>query len=55
VGDPIAALVQCGAHTVDKLMVAGDWIIENGHHKNIDPMDLMAQHQAFARKLQFAR
>jgi 8-oxoguanine deaminase len=55
VGDPIAALVQCGAHTVGKLMVAGDWIIENGHHKNIDPMDLMAQHQAFARKLQFAR
>jgi 8-oxoguanine deaminase len=45
--------VQCGAHTADKLMVAGEWIIENSQHKNIDPMDLMAQHQVLARKLQF--
>jgi 8-oxoguanine deaminase len=53
-GDPIAALVQCGAHKVDKLMVAGSWLIENGFHKHIDPMDLMQQHQALARKLQSA-
>lgn len=53
-GDPIAALVQCGAHEVESLMVAGKWIIENGKHKTIDSRELMHQHQIFARKLQFA-
>ncbi len=53
-GDAIAALVQCGAHTVDKLMVAGEWIIEDGYHQKIDPQELMAQHASFARKLQMA-
>ena len=53
-GDPIAALVQCGAYKVDKLMVAGQWVIEEGQHTHIDPMDLMQEHQAFARKLQWA-
>lgn len=53
-GDPIAALVQCAAHTVDKLMVAGEFVIEDGHHKHVDPIALMEQHQALARKLQSA-
>ena len=53
-GDPIAAIVQCAAHTVDKLMVAGDFVIEEGQHKHIDPGQLMDKHKAFARKLQFA-
>jgi 8-oxoguanine deaminase len=53
-GDPIAALVQCGAHTVDKLMVAGQWLVEDSHHKHIDQLQLMTQHKVLARKLQFA-
>jgi 8-oxoguanine deaminase len=53
-GDPVAALVQCGAYKVEKLMVAGKWKIENGQHTDIDPMDLIHEHQAFAHKLQSA-
>jgi 8-oxoguanine deaminase len=53
-GDPIAALVQCGAHEVDKLMVAGQWVIVDGKHTTIDTEKLRHQHQAFARTLQSA-
>ena len=53
-GDPIAALVQCGAYKVEKLMVAGEWLIENGQHRHIDQMDLMQEHRAFSHRLQRA-
>ncbi|MDT0596167.1 8-oxoguanine deaminase [Glaciecola petra] len=53
-GDAIAALIQCGAHEVDKLMVAGKWIVEDGQHKYIDAQALMDQHKSFASKLQTA-
>ncbi len=29
-GDPLAALVLCGAHRADRVMVGGRWIVENG-------------------------
>ena len=29
-GDPLAALVICGAHQADRVMVAGKWIVEDG-------------------------
>ena len=54
-GDPIAALVLCGANEVDKLMIAGQFVIEDRHHKSIDPLQLIQEHQAFAQKLQRAQ
>ncbi|MFT6895838.1 MAG: 8-oxoguanine deaminase [Paraglaciecola sp.] len=53
-GDPIAALVICGAHTVDKLMVAGKWVIEDGKHYGIDNNELRVEHEKLAKKLQSA-
>src|SRR6202035_1117524 len=29
-GDPLAALVLCGAHRADRVMVGGRWLVENG-------------------------
>ena len=52
VGDPIAALVTCGAHQVSKLMVAGKWLIEDGQHGQILQSQLMQAHHALAKSLQ---
>ncbi|MGO4893464.1 8-oxoguanine deaminase [Flavobacterium sp. W21_SRS_FM6] len=52
VGDLIAALVTCGAHQVDKLMVAGKWLIEDQQHTQFIQSELMQQHQALANSLQ---
>jgi len=51
-GDAVAALVTCGAHQVDRLMVGGQWLIEDGEHCTIDKQQLMAEHHQLARKLQ---
>ena len=51
-GDPIAALVLCGAHRADRVMVDGRWTVENGAIPGLDLADLMRRHQAAARKLQ---
>ncbi|MEP0355005.1 8-oxoguanine deaminase [Paraglaciecola sp.] len=52
VGSPLDALVTCGAYKVEKLMIAGKWVVENGHHHDIDTAKLMSEHQNLARKLQ---
>ena len=51
-GDPLAALVLCGAHRADRVMVGGRWIVENGQIPGVDLADLMRRHAAAARKLQ---
>ena len=51
-GDPLAALVLCGAHRADRVMVGGRWIVENGQIPGLDVADLMRRHAAAARKLQ---
>ncbi len=51
-GDPLAALVLCGAHRADRVMVGGRWIVENGQLPGIDFADLIRRHSAAARKLQ---
>jgi len=51
-GDPLAALVLCGAHRADRVMVSGRWIVENGQIPGVDLADLMRRHAAAARKLQ---
>jgi 8-oxoguanine deaminase len=43
-GDPIAALVLCGAHRADRVMVAGRWVVEAGHIPGLDIAGLMRRH-----------
>jgi len=50
-GDPLAALVLCGAHRADRVMVGGRWIVENGQLPGLDLADLIRRHSAAARKL----
>ncbi len=51
-GDPLAALVLCGAHRADHVMVDGRWTVENGAIPGLDLADLMRRHQAAAKALQ---
>lgn len=48
-GDPIAALVLCGAHSADRVMVAGRWRVEDGVPAGIDLARLRHEHGAAAR------
>jgi 8-oxoguanine deaminase len=51
-GDPLAALVLCGAHRADRVMIGGRWAVENGQISGRDVGDLISRHSAAARKLQ---
>jgi 8-oxoguanine deaminase len=51
-GDPLAALVLCGAHRADRVMVGGSWVVEDGEIPGLDVGDLIRRHSAAARKLQ---
>src|SRR5271163_2545877 len=51
-GDPLAALVLCGAHRADRVMVAGKWTVVNGAIPGLDVADLIRRHSAAARALQ---
>ncbi|MEM8949912.1 MAG: 8-oxoguanine deaminase [Pseudomonadota bacterium] len=51
-GDPLAALVLCGAHRADRVMVAGRWLVEDGLLTGVDLPKLMEAHQKAARRLQ---
>jgi 8-oxoguanine deaminase len=50
-GDPLAALVLCGAHRADRVMVAGDWVVADGAIPGLDLAALMAAHGAAAAAL----
>ena len=52
VGDPLAALVSCGAHQVDRLMIGGKWLVEDRQHYSYLQHELMERHQALAKILQ---
>ncbi|MDX7950385.1 8-oxoguanine deaminase [Lichenihabitans sp. Uapishka_5] len=43
-GDPLAALVLCGAHRADRVMVAGQWRVVDGQPLGIDVEELRRQH-----------
>jgi 8-oxoguanine deaminase len=47
--DPIAALVLCGAHRADRVMVAGRWRVIDGGPEGVDLKGLIARHRAAAR------
>jgi len=50
-GDPLAALVLCGAQRADRVMVAGEWRVVDGALPELDLDALMVEHQAAARRL----
>jgi 8-oxoguanine deaminase len=47
--DPIAALVLCGAHRADRVMVAGEWRVIDGAPVGVDLDQLTAHHREAAR------
>ena len=51
-GDPLAALVLCGAHRADRVMVEGQWVVEDGAIPGLDIGDLVSRHSAAAQRLQ---
>ena len=50
-GDPLAALVLAGAHTADRVMVGGRWVVEDGAIPGLDIAALMRRHNDAARRL----
>jgi 8-oxoguanine deaminase len=47
--DSLAALVLCGAHRADRVMVAGQWRVIDGAPVGVDLQALVAEHKAAAR------
>ena len=48
-GDPLAALVLCGAHSADRVMVAGEWKVEDASPVGMDIVKLRHEHGAAAK------
>jgi len=51
-GDPLAALVLCGAHRADRVMVGGKWVVTDAAIPGLDVSDLIRRHSAAARAMQ---
>lgn len=51
-GDPLAAIVICGAHRADRVMVNGRWVVEAGAIPGLDLAALVAEHHAAALTMQ---
>ncbi|RBW43801.1 8-oxoguanine deaminase [Psychromonas sp. B3M02] len=49
--DPLAALILCGAHKADVVMVAGEWKVKSGYLMDHDLADMQARHSQAAKKL----
>jgi 8-oxoguanine deaminase len=47
--DPLAALVLCGAHRADRVMVGGVWRVVDGAPVGVDLAALLAEHRQAAR------
>lgn len=52
--DPVAAIVICGAHAADRIMVAGKWRVVDGEVPGLDLAELRHAHQDAARRVQAA-
>ncbi len=48
-GDPLAALVLCGAHRADRVMIAGEWRVSDGMPMGVDVEKLRWEHGKAAR------
>lgn len=53
-GDPLAAVVLCGAHRADRVMIAGKWVVIDGAVPGLDVADVIRRHSAAARAMQSA-
>jgi 8-oxoguanine deaminase len=51
-GDPLAALVLCGAYRADRVMIEGNWTVIDGAIPGLDVAGLMRRHQAAAKMVQ---
>jgi 8-oxoguanine deaminase len=51
-GDALAALVLCGAHRADRVMVGGKWVVESGCIPGLDVSDLIRRHSKAAKLMQ---
>ena len=51
-GDPLAALVICGAERADRVMVAGKWLVIDGQIPGLNLRELKTQHHKAAKNLQ---
>ena len=51
-GDPLAALVICGAESADRVMVAGKWLVIDGQIPGLNLDELKNQHRKAAKDLQ---
>ncbi len=49
-GDPLAALVLCGAYRADRVMIAGEWRVEDGMPMGVDVERLRVEHTAAAKR-----
>lgn len=50
-GDPLAALLLCGAHRADRVMVGGQWRVIDGEIPGLDLTELQQQHSQKAADL----
>ena len=48
-GDPLAALVLCGAHAADRVMVKGSWRVVDGRPAGVDLQRLRREHGEAAK------
>ncbi len=48
-GDPLAAIVLCGAYAADRVMLKGRWKVVDRNPVGIDVAKLRAEHGAAAR------
>ena len=51
--DPLAALLLCGAHKADYVMVAGEWKVEKGRLNGVDLPKLLEDHGKAANVLTY--
>ncbi len=49
--NPLAALLLCGAHKAEHVMVAGRWRVKKGLIEGLDVIPLLKQHGAAAKAL----
>jgi len=50
-GDPLAALLLCGASKADAVMITGEWKVKNSELVDTDLNELIAEHTAAAKVL----
>jgi 8-oxoguanine deaminase len=50
-GDPVAALVLCGAHRADRVMIGGRWVVEDGAIAGLDVPALIARQNENGRAM----